>query len=411
MTENKWCVYKHTTPSGKVYIGITSQKPERRWRNGDGYKSNPYFYHAIQKYGWDNIEHEILFDKLKEDDAKSKEIELIEKYDSYNRNKGYNLTLGGEGTTGHKWTEEERKEISKRFKDWYANNSLSEKQLANIHSSPNPESLKKRSETISRRVNQYDKDGNYIKTWLNCREAAEYYDCHYGVIHKVCNREFGCKTCMDFQWRYSDDCDDIEEYKNEHIKPVYMIDIESKNIIKKFNSIIEASNETQIRAGDISSTCRRNQKTAGGFIWTFLDDYEKCFYVDYNIGVRVNQYDKLGKYIQTFDSITDAIKVLGVKNGSPISQVCRKRKRTAYGFQWRYTDEFDMGVNIYKVQENRGKNSCKSVMQFDINGKYINTYESIVEAEKITRANASAITMCCNSKRKTAGGYKWEYAN
>lgn len=30
-----YTVYKHTTPSGKVYIGITGQKPERRWQNGN----------------------------------------------------------------------------------------------------------------------------------------------------------------------------------------------------------------------------------------------------------------------------------------------------------------------------------------------------------------------------------------
>ena len=27
----KWIVYKHTSPSGKVYIGITSNSPEKRW--------------------------------------------------------------------------------------------------------------------------------------------------------------------------------------------------------------------------------------------------------------------------------------------------------------------------------------------------------------------------------------------
>ena len=54
-----YVVYKHTTPSGKVYIGITGLKPERRWRNGNGYKDNEHFYRAILKYGWDNIKHEI----------------------------------------------------------------------------------------------------------------------------------------------------------------------------------------------------------------------------------------------------------------------------------------------------------------------------------------------------------------
>lgn len=43
-------VYKHTFPNGKIYIGITDQKPERRWRNGIGYRRQPYVYNAIKKY-------------------------------------------------------------------------------------------------------------------------------------------------------------------------------------------------------------------------------------------------------------------------------------------------------------------------------------------------------------------------
>ena len=33
-------VYKHTFPNNKVYIGITKQKPIRRWKNGTNYKKN-----------------------------------------------------------------------------------------------------------------------------------------------------------------------------------------------------------------------------------------------------------------------------------------------------------------------------------------------------------------------------------
>lgn len=34
---NNYCVYKHTSPSGKVYVGITELKPKYRWNNGKGY--------------------------------------------------------------------------------------------------------------------------------------------------------------------------------------------------------------------------------------------------------------------------------------------------------------------------------------------------------------------------------------
>ena len=69
MEERKWCVYKHTSPSGKIYIGITCQNPNRRWRNGEGYKKNKYFYRAIQKYGWNNFQHEVIEEGLTEKDA------------------------------------------------------------------------------------------------------------------------------------------------------------------------------------------------------------------------------------------------------------------------------------------------------------------------------------------------------
>ena len=38
MKNNKWCVYKHTSPSGGIYIGITKQNPIVRWNNGFGYR-------------------------------------------------------------------------------------------------------------------------------------------------------------------------------------------------------------------------------------------------------------------------------------------------------------------------------------------------------------------------------------
>ena len=42
--EKKWCVYVHIAPNGKKYVGITSQKPEKRWNHGEGYQRHPYFY-------------------------------------------------------------------------------------------------------------------------------------------------------------------------------------------------------------------------------------------------------------------------------------------------------------------------------------------------------------------------------
>ena len=94
--EKLFVVYKHTSPINKIYIGITQQKLYKRFQNGMGYKNNKYFNSAIQKYGWENFKHEILFDNLTKEDACKKEIELISFYKSNQREFGYNLSSGGE---------------------------------------------------------------------------------------------------------------------------------------------------------------------------------------------------------------------------------------------------------------------------------------------------------------------------
>lgn len=95
-----WSVYKHTSPNGKVYIGVTCKKPEYRWTNGNGYKGNHHFYNAIQKYGWDNFTHEILYSNLEERQAGIMEISLIKYYNSTNSKFGYNVLTGGDIKTG-----------------------------------------------------------------------------------------------------------------------------------------------------------------------------------------------------------------------------------------------------------------------------------------------------------------------
>lgn len=92
-----YCVYCHTNKvNGKKYIGITSQQPEDRWGTcGNKYTSTPHFYNAIQKYGWDNFDHEILYDNLSKEQACDIEKILIKQYDTQNREKGYNILEGG----------------------------------------------------------------------------------------------------------------------------------------------------------------------------------------------------------------------------------------------------------------------------------------------------------------------------
>ena len=127
-------IYKHTNKvNGKVYIGQTCRTPTARWGNGKGYVTSPHMHAAIQKYGWENFTHEILYEVSTVEEANKLEIELIKQYKANDPAFGYNLQDGGKNGLqsdetkakirakqlgsnnsfyGHKHSEETKKRIS-----------------------------------------------------------------------------------------------------------------------------------------------------------------------------------------------------------------------------------------------------------------------------------------------------------
>jgi group I intron endonuclease len=115
-----YTIYRHINKvNGKSYIGQTSQKLTNRWKSGNGYtlEHQPAFYNAIKKYGWDNFEHEILEKDLTSlDEANNRERYWIAYYHTciYDPEcSGYNITKGGDGTPGHKMSEQTKAKIKK----------------------------------------------------------------------------------------------------------------------------------------------------------------------------------------------------------------------------------------------------------------------------------------------------------
>ena len=92
--EKKYCVYIHTFPNGKKYVGCTSRNPQTRWDNGKGYKLQTELFEAIITFGWNNITHEIVCEGLSKQEAFDMESDLILKYNTSNVEYGYNLSQG-----------------------------------------------------------------------------------------------------------------------------------------------------------------------------------------------------------------------------------------------------------------------------------------------------------------------------
>lgn len=128
MEENNYKVYMHVNKiNDKKYVGITRRKPKDRWLHGNGYRRSWHFQNAIQKYGWDNFDHYILYIGLTKQEAEDKERELISYFDSANRDKGYNIELGGNSVG--KISDEQKRKMSENHADYKRGNHPQSKKI------------------------------------------------------------------------------------------------------------------------------------------------------------------------------------------------------------------------------------------------------------------------------------------
>lgn len=231
---NNYCVYKHTTPSGKVYIGITKQDVNKRWKNGNGYKLCTAFYRAILKYGWDNIKHDVLITGLTENEACALEVELVAEYNSADPRYGYNLTYGGEHyTPNNEW----RKRASESHKRFYSNN---------------PEARAKISESkTGRKASQSTKN--------KMSEARKKYLSEHPEALKVCGNSFRGKK------RSAENCEKLRQANRTRIRCV------DTGVV--FASVEEAALTVGVCRTSISNVLTGRSKTAGG-----------CRFEYYNVG-------------------------------------------------------------------------------------------------------------------------------
>lgn len=98
-------IYKYTNKiNNKVYIGQTTNE-KQRYYNHKRCLENSYFHKAIKKYGFENFNYEVI-ERIDETLLNEREIYWISYYKSYG-DRGYNMTIGGNGSRGYKKTEEQ----------------------------------------------------------------------------------------------------------------------------------------------------------------------------------------------------------------------------------------------------------------------------------------------------------------
>lgn len=143
---------------------------------------------------------------------------------------------------------------------------------------------------------------------------------------------------------------------------------------------------------------------------------------------KIIQYDIHGNRLNSFDSCKEAGEYIGSAT-STISSCCtgRIKTKTAKGYIWTYESinsndtnseseiQLLIGRNTRSKAENnklvmpRKKQRNDKIIQYDIRGNRLNSFDTCKEAADYIGTVYTNIYMCLTEKTKTAKGYIWKY--
>lgn len=285
---DNYFVYEHISPGEKRYIGITYRDPIKRWGNcGYGYHKNEHLYRAIRKYGWDNFTHNILASHISKEEAEQMEVRLIEKYQSDQYERGYNIESGG--NSQHSVSEETRKKISLahmglkgqiRSEETRAKMSAALKgrgpspetaakiSAANKGKHPTDEARLRMSEAGKQRT-YTDERNQKVSAALTGRIFSEEARKKMSESHKSLFVQKEKSVLSSNRSPLSEETKEkIRNAHNAQSKDVEQLAIDG-TVIGRFISLVEAEEKTGIKKPNIWCACSGKSKSAGGFRWQY----------------------------------------------------------------------------------------------------------------------------------------------
>lgn len=262
--------------NGKVYIGQTKRTVSWRWYHHCVSAVNPnakdyecLLHKAIRKYGEESFSVEAV-ESVPAEQLNERELYWINYYDSYNS--GYNMTLGGGGFL--KCTDEELldawnagytcTEIAKILKIGINIGTVG-KRLAALGIGEEEIDSRKRqavSKKVSKPIYQYTCDGDFVAEFSSAAEAAK----AYGFDRRLLSDK-GSKCVNGFQWRKYK----VEKIpavsKRTHTVKIGKYDLKSGQLLKTYETILEATEENGLSYSAISNCLSGRSKSCGGFLW------------------------------------------------------------------------------------------------------------------------------------------------
>lgn len=254
-----YTLYKHTFPNNKVYIGITKQNPIIRWRtDGSGYKRNPLMWKAIQKYGWNNIQHEIIYTGLTEEEANTLEVEVITQYNATNPEYGYNIWPGGLVCSGWAHSEETKQKLSvkNKGKRYYEGSAWNK----GLHAGRTT-------------IYQYSLDGELLGTFTGYWEASQALGIPLCGISDSANGL--CKTYYGYTFsktKLTKDAvlDKIKSYQGAHQVTIYQYD-NTGTLLNTYISYKQVMDALGIAEGNLENCLNGRQKTSHGYVFSKIE--------------------------------------------------------------------------------------------------------------------------------------------
>lgn len=328
----KWIVYHVVcTENKKCYIGVhkTDNPNEFDGYIGNGYKTsytikNPKnaYTRALKKYGYDKFIRTTLKVFDNEQDAYEFEALLVDK-DFVKRRDTYNTALGGNHPT-----------ICKKFY-------------------------------------QYDYSGNLIKEWNSRNDVLNFYKCDSNRIHRAVENKwdaFNSYWTTEYHKKLN-----VSEYRKSKFTSIYQFDINGE-LINIFENAKLAANENQCSVNSINEAVSKKRKLKNFFFTKtpeLIQDIIKSDMDNIYTDKTISLYDSNFNLVQTFKSIKELSKFLNVTSNTIKSALKNHTMVNNYliakGFNKTYDSNDSKGLQID---------------QFDLNGKYIKTWNTIAECAK-----------------------------
>ena len=274
-------IYMRISPSGGKYIGQTIFSEEIRWKDhvkeATNLNSNNYntiLNKAIRKYGKDNFQVIILEDNIEEDNLDEKEIYWIDQYKTYWKD-GFHGYNMTRGGSGHKLLQID-------------NNDL-------------------------------------VELWnqgLGTLEIAAYFNCERQAIRdRLLSIGYTSTDLIARRQQKAVNTRDNNHYNKEQILALWNQGLSATKIGQELNNDRHSITRILYQLGITEKEMKQRQVT----------------YMSNSTRKPIIQYDKQGRYIKEWSSISDAARALHLQV-SNISKVLSKERKTTGGYIFKYKE-------------------------------------------------------------------------